>query len=129
MSASGWHTGLVHELALLTSVVQAVEVALRRSAGSGPSVVALRVGTLSGADPDALEAAWPLAVAGSRVEGARLVMEAVVAAVWCRDCDREVQIDAFYALRCPVCDRPTGDLVQGRELEIAYVEIDVPDHD
>lgn len=118
----------MHELALLTSVVRAVEQATAGPEGSVASVVALRVGTLSGADPEALESAWPLAVAGSPIEGARLVLEAVAAAVWCPGCERDVEIDEFYALRCPVCDRPTAALVRGRELEIAYVEIEVPEH-
>lgn len=119
----------MHELALLTSVVRAVEQATTGSGDATPSVVALRVGSLSGADLGALESAWPLAVSGSLVAGARLVLERVAAAVWCRGCEGEVEIDEFYALRCPVCGRPTAELVRGRELEIAYVEIDVSEHD
>lgn len=121
----------MHELALLTSVVRAVERAIAGPDGSGavPSVVALRVGVLSGADPEALASAWPLALAGSPVEGARLVIEEVVAAVWCPGCERDVEIDEFFGLHCPVCDRPTGDLTAGRELEIAYVEVETPDHE
>ena len=119
----------MHELALLTSVVRAVERAIVGPGASVPTVVALRVGALSGADPEALEAAWPLAVAGTPVAGARLVLEEVVAAVWCPGCRRDVEIDEFFALRCPVCDRPTADLSGGRELEIAYVEVEVPEHE
>lgn len=119
----------MHELALLTSVVRAVEQATVGSGTSAPSVVALRVGSLSGADLGALESAWPLAVSGSPVDGARLVLERVAAAVWCPGCERDVEIDGYYALRCPICDRATAELVRGRELEIAYVEVEVPEHD
>ncbi len=92
------------------------------------TVVAVRVGALAGVTPDGLEGAWELATAGSAVEGARLLVEAVPAAVFCPACAGEQEIDAFYALRCPVCGTPTGDLVRGRELEVAYVELDVPEH-
>lgn len=119
----------MHELALLTSVVRAVERALGNQDNSVPTVVALRVGALSGAEPLALESAWPLAVAGSVVEGAHLVLEVVTAAVWCPGCERDVEVDEFYALRCPVCDRPTAVLTRGRELEIAYVDVEVPEPD
>lgn len=133
----------MHELALLTSVVRAVEAAIAGPGGpegdgprgGAPSVVALRVGSLSGAEPDALAFAWPLAVAGTVVEGARLVLEEIAAAVWCPGCERDVEIDEFYALRCPVCDRPTAVLTRGRELEIAYVDVvdvadvEAPQHD
>lgn len=112
---------------MLTSVVLAVERAIAGSDRSGesvPRVVALRVGSLSGANPGALESAWPIAVEGTPVQGARLLLELVTAAVWCPVCKHDVEIDEFYALRCPVCDRPTAELTRGRELEIAYVEIE-----
>ena len=52
----------VHELALLSSVVKAVENACSAAGSSEVKVVALRVGALSGAMPAALDWAWPLAV-------------------------------------------------------------------
>lgn len=118
----------VHELALLGSVVKAVEDACSRADSTAVKVVALRVGALCGAEPTALDWAWPLAVAGSVAEGAELVLEEVPATVWCPACEREREIDAFYALRCPVCANPTADLVHGREFMVAYVELEVPDH-
>jgi hydrogenase nickel incorporation protein HypA/HybF len=141
----------VHELALLGSVVKAVEDAcstadasvvkaaeaslvkaaetsvVKTVETSVVKVVALRVGAMCGAVPAALEWAWPLAVAGSVAEGAELLLEEVPAAVWCPACDAEREIDTFYALRCPVCGQPTADLVRGREFLVSYVELDVPD--
>lgn len=119
----------MHELALLTSVVRAVERAIGGSDAAAARVVALRVGALSGADPQALASAWPLAVAGSPLDGTRLLLEEVTAAVWCPGCEREVETDEFFALRCPACDQPTADLTRGRELEIAYVDVEVAEHD
>jgi hydrogenase nickel incorporation protein HypA/HybF len=118
----------VHELALLTGVVAAVERACARDCNRAVQVVALRVGALSGAQPEALEWAWLLATPGSVAEGARLLVEMVPAAVWCPVCDAEREIDEFYALRCPQCANPTADLVRGREFDVAYVEVEVPDH-
>ncbi|GAB3198841.1 hydrogenase maturation nickel metallochaperone HypA [Nocardioides hungaricus] len=118
----------MHELSLLTGVVDAVERARAAAGADRVLTVALQVGTLSGAVPEALLAAWPLAVAGSGVEGAELSLEEVRAAVWCPACAGEVEIDEFYALRCPACDTPTGTLARGRELTVAYVDLDVPGH-
>ena len=118
----------VHELALLSSVVKAVENACSAAGSSEVKVVALRVGALSGAMPAALDWAWPLAVAGSVAEGAELILEEVPAAVWCTACSAEREIDSFYALRCPECGNPTADLVRGREFLVSYLELEVPDH-
>lgn len=117
----------MHEMGLLAPVVQAASDACVAAGARSVTEVKLRVGARNSEGPGSLEQAWPMAVAGSAVEGARLVVEEVPAAVWCPGCRAEREIDAFYALRCPRCATPTGELVHGREFEVAYVELDVPD--
>lgn len=38
----------------------------------------------------------------------------------------EVELPGIQRFRCPHCDTPSGDIRQGRELEIESIEIDVP---
>lgn len=117
----------MHELGLLTSVVAAVTRAAERAGATSVDTVALRVGTLSGAVPDALRGSWPLAAAGTPAAGAELAIEVVPAAVWCPACAAEREVDAFFALVCPACGTPTGHLVRGREFEVAWVDLTTPD--
>lgn len=119
----------MHELGLLRSVVTAVEKAAHDADATGVEAVGLTVGTLSGVVPEALESAWLIATVGTVVAGARLEIETVQATVWCPACDAEQPIDEFYALSCPVCDTPTGQLVHGRELAVTYADLDVPADD
>jgi hydrogenase nickel incorporation protein HypA/HybF len=114
----------VHELGLLASVVTAVSRAAADAGASSVEAVGLRVGTLSGAVPDALDGAWPIAIFGTALEGARLELEVIPAQVWCRSCDANHEVDEFYALRCPVCGTPTGALVHGREFEVAWADLE-----
>jgi len=116
----------VHELGLLRGVVGAVERAARTAGARGVEAVGLRVGTRSGAVPDALEGAWPIATYGTIVDGARLEVDVVVAAVWCPACGKDRPIDEFYALTCPVCGTPAATLVRGREFEVTYADLDIP---
>jgi hydrogenase nickel incorporation protein HypA/HybF len=60
------------------------------------------------------------------VDGARLELEIVPAAIHCGACDCDQPIDEFYALTCPVCGTPCGNLVQGREFEVTFAELDIP---
>ncbi|TIC80205.1 hydrogenase maturation nickel metallochaperone HypA [Nocardioides sp. GY 10127] len=113
----------MHELGLLASVVTAVEDALTDRPGT-VSAVGLTVGTMSGAEPVALDAAWPMASAGTRLAGARLVVETVQAAVACPTCARDVEVDELYAWRCPVCDTPAGAISRGKELSVAWVDVE-----
>jgi hydrogenase nickel incorporation protein HypA/HybF len=109
----------VHELSLLKPVVTAVE----QACGAEPvQAVRLRVGSLTGAVPEALEGSWPIAVAGTLLEGATLELEWVNAAVWCTLCADCVEIDEYFALACPACGTPTGSIVAGREFEVVWAE-------
>lgn len=117
----------MHEFGLLRSVAAAVERAANEAGATRVTEVALRVGDLSGAVPEALLGSWPMVVAGTPLADATLSVEPVGAAIWCPVCAAERPIDAFFALACPVCDTPTGQLVRGREFEIAWVEWDVDD--
>jgi hydrogenase nickel incorporation protein HypA/HybF len=117
----------VHELSLLVPVVAAVRRAADAAGAAEVEAVGLRVGTMSGAVPEALAGAWPIAVADvAPLRHARLDIEVVPAAIWCPGCRAQVEIDEFYALTCPVCGTPSGDLVHGREFEVTYAEIPDP---
>ena len=113
----------MHEIALLTSVVRAVERAADKADAKTVRAVGLKVGTMSGAVLFALEGGWPIVTAGTALEGATLDIEVVQAAIWCPTCDAEQPIDEFYALTCPVCGTPCGNLVKGREFEVTYADV------
>jgi len=115
----------VHELGLLTGVVAAVTDAAGRAGARRVEAVGLRVGTMSGADPEALAGAWPMATAGTVAEGAQLVLDVVEATAWCPACRADQPIDEFFAFACPVCGTPTA-AVSGREFEVTYADLDTP---
>lgn len=111
----------MHELSLLSGIVTTVSTA---AAHRKILTVGIKVGHRSGVLIDALTAAWPLAIAGTCCAEATLDIEAIPATVYCPTCATEQEIDEFFALRCPVCDTPTGDLRQGTEFEIAWVDVE-----
>jgi hydrogenase nickel incorporation protein HypA/HybF len=82
----------------------------------------LRVGTLSGAVPEAMRFAFDVVCRDTIAEGASLEIESVPAACWCAICRKEFECADFVS-ECPHCHNPSGDLRRGRELEIASVEL------
>lgn len=116
----------MHELGLLTSVVVAVENAAAQADSQVTRVekVALEVGTMSGAIPEALYGSWPIARQDSICAEAELEVTSIPASVYCPRCARDVPIDEFFALTCPECGMPTGNLTHGREFKIAWVQWD-----
>ena len=104
--------------ALSTALGQA-----RQAGANRVHVIRLRIGALSGVVPEALQFAFEALAPGTPAEGAELAIEHVPARFWCAQCTREFQSDDLFA-ECPECNRPSGDLRAGRELELASLEID-----
>lgn len=83
----------------------------------------LRVGTLSGAVPEAMEFAWDIVSRDTLAAGARLKIESVTATGWCEGCGAEFECQDYLG-ECPHCHNVSGELRRGRELEIAAVEVE-----
>jgi hydrogenase nickel incorporation protein HypA/HybF len=112
----------VHELSIATSVVENLTRKLVNQPGQVVSV-RLRIGTLSGVVPDALNFAWEMACSDTRFDGSRLVIEKVEARIWCDACKTEQVLSGVNRMVCLACGSPATKIVAGRELEIHSVEV------
>ena len=83
----------------------------------------LRVGTLSGVVPEALQFAFEAVAAGSLAENATLTIEQTPARFWCETCQWEFVAANWFA-ECPQCNTSSHDLRAGRELGLSAMEID-----
>lgn len=113
----------MHELSIARSLVETVSQAAREAGARRVTLVRLKVGELSGVAREALEFCYDVATAATLLDGSRLVVETVPVVVFCPVCDRETVLPSVTRFRCPVCETPTGDVRQGRELEIDSIEI------
>ncbi len=114
----------MHELSIAAALVSGVVEALE-GAGEARAVEAVtaRIGDLSGVVVEALAFAWPVAAEGTRCAGAALRVERVAGRVRCAVCGVETTLGSPPRFRCGVCDRPTGEVVGGREMELVSVEL------
>lgn len=112
----------MHEVSIMGNAVRMAVDAAKSAGASRVLALRLRVGTLSGAVPEALRFAFDVVCRGTMAEGASLEIERVPATCWCATCRKEFEcLDFFY--ECPHCHNVNGELRRGRELEIAGVEI------
>lgn len=108
----------MHELAITQSLVELV-----RSRTGGRQVVAVhvRVGTLSGVIPEALQFGFEVAVPGTPLADARLDIDVVEGRQRCRTCGGEdVVEDLLLLCRCGSVD---VELLAGTELLLTAVEV------
>jgi hydrogenase nickel incorporation protein HypA/HybF len=113
----------MHEVGIMSSAMTAVLAEARRRGAQRVHRIVLRVGTLSGAEPDALRFAFEIVAQGTLAAGAELEIDPVPARARCAACATEFDAGAGLICECPTCRRLSGDLSQGRELELARLEM------
>ena len=117
----------MHELSIISSVVENVIESLQRYPGARVTEVRLRVGVLSAVIEDSLQFCYGIAIEGTPLEGSRLTVNIVPVTVHCDACGAEGPIESLQSFRCPACGEPASDVRGGRELEIEAIEIEEPE--
>lgn len=114
----------MHELSIAMSLVDVACEEAQRLTGARVQALHVRIGAISGVVIDALEFSFGMAIAGTPLEGARLVIEPVGIRAFCDACDAVREIASPQHLRCPDCGASTPHIVQGREIELRALEVD-----
>jgi len=113
----------MHELSICNALLDQVErIARERGAGRVTRIV-LRIGPLSGVEPELLRHAYPLAAASTVAEHAELVIEQAEVVVSCTECGAESSVQVNQLL-CSRCGDFRTRLISGDELILQRVELD-----
>jgi hydrogenase nickel incorporation protein HypA/HybF len=113
----------MHEISIMTEAVRMAVEAAQAAGGQRITELRLRVGTLSGAVPEAIQFAWDVVTEGTIAAGARLEIETVAATSWCAQCQVEFPTSKGFS-ECPTCHQISHELRRGRELGIVSVELE-----
>ena len=112
----------MHEVGIME---QTLAIALTHAQQQGASQIhrmIVRVGTLSGVEPDALKFAFDVVTQGTIAARATLTIDTIPAVCYCQHCQQTFQpTDWIYA--CPDCQNVSADIRQGKELELASMEV------
>ena len=111
----------MHELAICQALLrQVMEVAEERGT-QRIGRITLRIGPLSGIEPELLKTAFPLVAAGTPSEGASIAIEDSPIRVRCQNCGSTSQTFTNRLL-CGDCDSWRVKLVSGYEMLLVSVE-------
>lgn len=117
----------MHELGIMTGVLEAATTAARDAGAQRLLEVNLRIGEMTEAIEDALVFAWEaLTEDDPFTKGAQLNIVMVGPKSVCLECGAEYEHDRF-SMFCPQCDSFATELIAGRELQIDSIEVDIPD--
>jgi len=83
--------------------------------------IGMKIGTLSGVLPDALQFSFEAASEDTLLEGAQLKIEEIPARGKCDSCEAEFEI-LEWAILCPQCSAGEVVITNGYELDIVFIE-------
>ncbi len=119
----------MHELGIMTGVLDAVQTSAKQAGADRVLKVSLSVGEMTEAIEDALRFAFEVLSEQREFAlcaGAELDITMVCPRSRCLECGAEYDHDRFHML-CPECGSFATELIAGRELQIDSIEVDIPD--
>lgn len=119
----------MHELGIMSGVMDSAKEAATDAGATKLLAVTLSVGEMTEAIEDALHFAFEALCEGDPfTEGATLTVNMIPPKSRCLECGAEYVHDRFHMF-CPECDSFATELIEGRELRIDSIEVDLPDDD
>ena len=117
----------MHELGIMTGVMDAVTKSAHDAGADKVLKVTLSVGEMTECIQDALEFAFEaLTEDDPFVRDAELTINMIKPKSRCLECGAEFEHDRFHMF-CPECDSFATELLAGRKLQIDSIEVDIPD--
>ena len=114
----------MHEYSLVQSLVERVEQEARRRGALAVHRLSVRVGELSGVDPDLFRTAYETFREGTICARAPLAVTTVAASWSCPRCAKAIPRGGI--LRCARCDAPARLDDGGDALTLDGIELEVP---
>lgn len=115
----------MHEFGLVDSIVNMASESAKQAGAVRVTQIDLVVGELTQVVQEAMDFAFEALAAGTICEGAKLNIQYVRAHGKCSDCGAEFDYDIMHT-RCPECDSPYTTCVDGRQMYVDKIEVDMP---
>ncbi len=119
----------MHELSLSYATVESALAAISHLDVKRVKKLILLAGDFSGVAIEAFRFSFPIAAAGTLLEGAELEIEREPVTIWCGRCRALQELPSVTRFRCPVCDEPSGDVRSGRDFVIGSLEVEEHEHE
>lgn len=113
----------MHELSIALSILD-LAVEEGRDRGGRVAAIHVKLGRLCGVVKEALVSAFEMAREDTELAQAELRIEEVPLVIHCSSCAADEEPASPYELRCPRCGALSNEILSGRELQVAALEIE-----
>jgi len=116
----------VHEMSIVAGLVEVLEEKAKEAGATRVTSVKLRVGEMSGVVPELLSSAFEAYKKGTIADGATLEIDVVPVRPRCRSCGGTSWREEAGFI-CAACGSRDLEVVEGRELVLERLEVEVDD--
>ncbi len=113
----------MHEMGIVMQIIEIATSSIPKELTGTPiERINLRIGKLSAVVPHSLNFCFEIASKDTPLDGAKLNIEEVPVVASCKECNHQWTIEDS-SFTCPKCESGDIDILSGRELDIASIEI------
>ncbi len=113
----------MHELSIAQTIVDRASTVSAQNSGARVTKIGLRIGAISGVEPDALRFGLEALTKDSPFEGVTVDIELCKRKQRCASCAHEFEPEGFHSA-CPMCQSNESTCVAGNELDVTYFELE-----
>lgn len=113
----------MHELSLVSEILRLCEEQAKKQSAKRVHEIRLKVGILSGVEPELLKRAFESLSVGSMVQGAALILEPQGLVLACESCHKESEAREL-SLRCPKCGSLQTQILAGEDLLLSTIVLE-----
>ena len=113
----------MHEISLMKVILETVKEEMAKCGAKKLNRLALRIGTLTAVEPEAIRFAFTSSIEKSALFGAKLdIIESSISGK-CSECGTEFQLTELDSA-CPICNSTDIKRLTGTELDIISIDVD-----
>jgi hydrogenase nickel incorporation protein HypA/HybF len=112
----------MHEVGIMETALNLAVESARKAGATTITRFQMRIGDQSGVVADSLAFAFDVLARGTMAESARFEIERVPVVCECPACNLPFQPESVI-YECPHCHRLSADVRQGKEIELAALEV------
>jgi hydrogenase nickel incorporation protein HypA/HybF len=116
----------MHEYSIVDSLLHLAEEHAKKNNATLVTKLEIKIGILSGVEPDLLKTAFDTFKEGTICENAEFIMHIQPVVVECKDCGTKTELKKDEYL-CPKCNSPHIKIVDGEDMYLMSMELETDD--
>jgi hydrogenase nickel incorporation protein HypA/HybF len=113
----------VHELSIASAILDRAKAVSEQNGNARVIKVALRIGEISGVEPDALRFGFEVLCRDTPMQDTALHIDLSRRRQRCRACDAEFEPESLLTT-CPRCGGGDSVCIAGQELDVMFIELE-----